>query len=88
MNQITLRNVPEELHLWLKQQAASHRRSVNQEIITLLNAARSRPAAADSTPAEKRARIRRIAQRTAELQVIDTRSEEDILGSGPDGLPT
>ena len=32
MPNITLRDVPAELHLWLKQQAIAHRSSLNQEV--------------------------------------------------------
>jgi ribonuclease VapC len=34
MPNVTLRDVPIDLHSWLKQRAASHHRSVNKEVIT------------------------------------------------------
>ncbi|MBI4755720.1 MAG: Arc family DNA-binding protein [Betaproteobacteria bacterium] len=36
MPSLTLRDVPESLHRWLKQQADAHHRSVNKEVISLL----------------------------------------------------
>ncbi|MBI5947506.1 MAG: hypothetical protein HY875_05165 [Chloroflexi bacterium] len=45
MATITLKNVPEELVLRLKKQAAEHRRSLNQEAIAqlLMTTSRARP---------------------------------------------
>ncbi|WP_298138046.1 hypothetical protein [Acidiferrobacter sp.] len=36
MANLTLREVPESLHGWLKQQATRHRGSVNKEVLELL----------------------------------------------------
>jgi plasmid stability protein len=86
MPNLTLRDVPADLHLWLKQQAGTHRRSLNQEVILQLDALRGNtgsPSDAD----QRLARIRAVAARTAGLPVVDTRSEAQILGLGPDGLP-
>ncbi|MGF1548766.1 MAG: Arc family DNA-binding protein, partial [Thiotrichales bacterium] len=33
---MTLRDLPDDLHDWIKQQAAAHHRSVNKEVIALL----------------------------------------------------
>ena len=86
MPNLTLRDVPAELHLWLKQQAAAHRRSLNQEVILQLDALRSRTASPPD--AERRlVRIREIALRTAGMPVVDARPEAEILGLGADGLP-
>ena len=36
MATMTVREVPDELHSWLKQQAEMHHRSVNKEVIAKL----------------------------------------------------
>ena len=86
MPNLTLRDVPADLHLWLKQQAGQHRRSLNQEVILQLDALRGRTAS-PSDADQRLARIRAVAARTAALPVLDTRSEAEILGLGTDGLP-
>ena len=85
MPNVTLRDVPADLHYWLKQRAAFHHRSVNKEVIALLEAVRggTGPAARRASAAE----IMDIARRASELPLRDRRSEEEILGYGNDGLP-
>lgn len=85
MPNVTLRDVPADLHYWLKQRAASHHRSVNKEVIALLEDVRggTGPAARRANAAE----IMEIARRASELPLRDRRSEEEILGYGNDGLP-
>ena len=85
MPNLTLRDVPADLHLWLKQQAGAHRRSLNQEVILQLGALRGRTAS-PSDAEQRLARIRAIAVRTAGIPVVDARSEAEILGLGSDGL--
>jgi plasmid stability protein len=41
---MTFRDVPDELHSWLKNQAAIHHRSVNKEIIAILESFRAQNA--------------------------------------------
>jgi len=85
MPTLTLRDVPVELHVWLKQQAGANRRSLNQEVISQLDALRDPPS--NTVPAQERLqRIRAIASRTAALTVLDTRPEAEVLGLSPDGL--
>ena len=86
MSTLTLRNVPVDLHLWLKQQAGTHRRSLNQEVILQLDALRRLPAPGLDAQA-RLARIRSIAQGASGMLVLDHRPEADILGLGADGLP-
>ena len=86
MSQLTLRDVPDELHAWLKSQAVANRRSLNQEVIVRLEALRRQPPAAVG-PAERLKRMRRIASQAARLPLLDTRSEAEIVGYGEDGLP-
>jgi len=85
MPNVTLRDVPADLHYWLKQRAASHHRSVNKEVIALLDDVRG-----GTGPAARRANageIMEIARRASELPLRDRRSEDEILGYGNDGLP-
>ena len=86
MPHLTLREVPEDLHNWLKQQAQAHRRSLNQEVITQLDSLRRQPAI-EVDPAARLARIREIARHSASLPVQDRRSEAEILGLDGAGLP-
>ena len=86
MPHLTLRDVPADLHLWLKQQASAHRRSLNQEVILQLEALRGSTASALDA-GQRLARIRAIAERSAGLPVLDARPEAEILGLGADGLP-
>jgi hypothetical protein len=64
MPNLTLRDVPADLHLWLKQQAGAHRRSLNQEVILQLDALRSLPASRSDADL-RLARIRAIAARAS-----------------------
>jgi plasmid stability protein len=85
MPNVTLRDVPIDLHSWLKQRAASHHRSVNKEVIALLDEVRDNgtlPAGRASTE-----EIMDIVRRAVALPLRDRRSEEEILGYGSDGLP-
>lgn len=86
MPNLTLRDVPADLHLWLKQQAQTHRRSLNQEVILQLDALRGGPASRSDADL-RLSRIRTIAGRAARMPVLDGRPEAEILGLGADGLP-
>jgi len=86
MPTITFRDVPDALHVWLKQQARANRRSLNKEVIFQLDGLRNPPAV--TLPAHERLqRIRAIARRSAALTVLDARPAAEVLGLGPDGLP-
>ena len=87
MPNLTLRDVPADLHLWLKQQAGTHRRSLNQEVILQLDALRGL-CVSRSGAQERLARIRAVAVRTAGMAVVDSRPEAQILGLDTDGLPS
>lgn len=86
MPDVTLRDVPRELHRWLKRQAKNHRRSVNKEVIALLEGARS---GAPSAPRHKpdAADILEIGRRCAALPDRDGRGTDEILGYDKDGIP-
>jgi plasmid stability protein len=85
MPNVTLRDVPVGLHSWLKQRAASHHRSVNKEVIALLEEVRD----GGTLPAGRASaeEIMDIARRAAALPVQDRRSEDEILGYGSAGVP-
>jgi antitoxin VapB len=85
MPTMTLRDVPDELHAWLKQQAQAHHRSVNKEAIALLDGLRGEaPAARHRTTMDE---IMAIAERVARAPVLDDRSADEILGYDENGLP-
>jgi len=84
MPNLTLRDVPTDLHAWLKQRAVSHHRSVNKEIVALLEAVR-----AESAPKPGRAtaeELLEIGRRASALPLCNRRGEDEILGYGSDGL--
>jgi hypothetical protein len=86
MATLTLRDVPDDLHDWLKRQAEAHHRSVNKEVIALLETLRGQRGAMWS-PEERYARLMKISRAGAARPVLDTHSEDDILGHDEDGLP-
>lgn len=86
MPTITLRDVPEELHGWLKKQAKTHHRSVNKEVIALLETLRGCPEPHLSAD-EKFERLMAISRRCAVLPILDHRSEDEILGYDENGIP-
>lgn len=88
MANLTLREVPESLHGWLKQQATRHRGSVNKEVLELLEGLqRGTTTAAPKDPEIKPAPLLDIGRRCAMLPVLDRRPEADILGYDADGFP-
>lgn len=87
MPTLSLREVPEDLHTWLKRQAATHHRSVNKEIIVLLENARKLPQPKPVKPGVED--ILAMGRECAALPVRDGRSADEILGytDNPLGLP-
>lgn len=81
MSTLTLHDVPDELHVWLKQQADIHHRSVNKEAIVVLENARKLPLSppAKSPPPAKPgvAEILAIGREYAALPVLDDRSADE-----------
>lgn len=85
MADLTLRDVPRDLHRWLKRQAEAHHRSLNKEAIALLEASRkNEPATAPRPNAEE---LMAIGRRCAALPELDPRSADDIIGYDENGLP-
>lgn len=85
MPTMTLRDIPVELHDWLKQQAQAHHRSVNKETIAQLDRLRG------AAPGQQRRitadEIMAIADRVVRAPVLDDRSADEILGYDEHGLP-
>jgi plasmid stability protein len=84
---ITIRDLPPEVHVWIKQQAAAHHRSINREIIALLEGLCTQPAPPALTPAERLARIQAISEKCARAPEIDARTPDEIVGYAEDGMP-
>lgn len=85
MPTMTLRDIPEDLHAWLKRQAEAHHRSVNKEVIVLLETVRQAP-----TAGRRRATVEEImaiSRRGAALPIRDRRSDDEILGYDASGGP-
>jgi len=86
---MTLRDIPDDLHSWLKQQAEVHHRSVNKEVIALLEKLRGKPEATVELDAEERfAAMMEISRRCAALPELDPRSADEIIGYDENGIPT
>lgn len=83
MADLTIRGLPDETHVWLKQQAQAHHRSVNKETIAVLEAAGAR----GERPRLSAGEIMTIAKRFAALPVLDSRSADEILDYDNNGLP-
>lgn len=86
MANLTLRDVPEELHVWLKDTARTHRRSVNREAILLLEMARTGQRSARKKASYEA--LLEIGRRASALPVLDERDEADILGLDATGFPS
>lgn len=78
MPSLSLREVPKDLHVWLKRQAEAHHRSVNKEIIVLLENARMQPASNPIKPSVDD--ILAMGRECAALPVRDGRAVDEILG--------
>ncbi|WP_295433991.1 hypothetical protein [uncultured Thiodictyon sp.] len=88
MPTITLRDVPEDLHHRLQQQAIIHHRPIDTEVIVLLEALLAKGSAPAATaPEERLAAIMEISRRCAALPELDPRSADDIVGYDENGWP-
>ena len=88
MTTMTLREVPDELHSWLKQQAEAHHRSMNKEVIALLEKLRGKPEGITELTADERfAAMMEISRRCAALPELDPRSADEIVGYDESGIP-
>lgn len=80
---LTVRNIPDRLHVWLKEQASCNHRSVNNEVIAVLEAMRNNQPTKPRISAD---RIMEIAAQCASAPDLDTRSAEEIIGYDESGL--
>ncbi len=85
MPTLVLRNVPDELYAWLKQAAAAHHRSMNQEAIVALKAALqvNPPVVKPSWEATRQW----LSDEVWSRPVLDGRAVDEILGYDDHGLP-
>jgi hypothetical protein len=88
---LTLR-LPETLQSRLKQSAQTNHRSINKQALVLLEQALGAQTAATAVPQDvidrRMAALMAIGKSFSELQVIDPRSDDDIMGYDNFGLPT
>ena len=88
MATMTVREVPDELHSWLKQQAEIHHRSMNKEVIALLEKLRGKPEEIVELTADERfAAMLEISRRCAALPELDPRTADEIVGYDENGIP-
>lgn len=85
MATLTIRDLPDDLHGWLKQQAEAHHRSVNKEVIAVLESLRGQSAVPQTKPTVEE--IMAIARRFSSLPVLDDRSDDEIIGYDENGIP-
>lgn len=91
MTALTLR-LPETLQTRLKQSAQINHRSINKQAVVLLEQALGAPTAMTTVPQDvierRTAALMAIGKSFAALNVIDPRSDDDIMGYDDHGLPT
>jgi plasmid stability protein len=91
MSAVTLRDLPEDLHSFLKADAAANHRSFNKQVIVALDAYRNsqiNQVKAKLTPEQKRERVREIQAQIRAQMIHDPRTDDEILGYDENGLPT
>jgi plasmid stability protein len=80
---LTVHNVPAELHSWLLAQAMANHRSIDNEVIILLDEARRNQSAKPKISPE---RLMEIAAQCASAPDLDIRSPEAMIGYDDSGL--
>jgi plasmid stability protein len=91
MSAVTLRDLPDDLHAFLKADAAANHRSFNKQVIVALDAyrnSREPQLKPKLTPEEKRARVKEIQALIRAEMIHDPRTDDEILGYDENGLPT
>ena len=85
---LTLRDLPDPLHEWLRERAKAHHRSLNKEIIALLDEARTAGAGPRSPRADASALLALAGSLSGLPDPSGGASENDLLGLDPEtGLP-
>jgi plasmid stability protein len=80
MRTLTIKNIPDELYEQLKQRAAANRRSINSEVIVLIERAVAAPRFSPETILEQANRLR---EKTAGYMI----SEEEMRRDKETGRP-
>ncbi len=91
MAAMTLREMPEDLQEFLRADAAANHRSMNKQVIVVLDEYRARRLAEQTrklTVEEKLAAVRQIQAEIKREMVHDPRTDDEILGYDEFGLPT
>jgi plasmid stability protein len=91
MSAVTLRDLPPDLHEFLKADAAANHRSFNKQVIVALDAYRASCTEQPKpklTPKQKIARTREIQAQIRAEMIHDPRTDDEILGYDENGLPT
>ena len=91
MAAMTLREMPEDLQEFLRADAAANHRSMNKQVIVVLDEYRARRLAEQTrklTVDEKLAAVRQIQAEIKREIVHDPRTDDEILGYDEFGLPT
>lgn len=96
MPNILIRDVPDDLHRWLRQDAEANHRSANRHAIALLDSVRQRmgESSAPSTAAEReaayralRAKLTQFHKQMAALPTINSHlTDNEIIGYDDNGL--
>ncbi len=89
MNALTLRDLPDDLHAFLKADAAANHRSFNKQVIVALDAyrqLRTPVVPRKLTPEEKIERVREIQAQIRREAVSDGRTADEIIGYDENGL--
>ena len=91
MAAMTLREMPEDLQEFLRADAAANHRSMNKQVIVVLDEYRAKRLAEKTrllTVEEKLAAVRQIQADIKREMVHDPRTDDEILGYDEFGLPT
>ncbi len=91
MSAVTLRDLPEDLHAFLKADAAANHRSFNKQVIVALDSYRNKAVQGTVpklTPEQKIAKTREIQALIRAEMIHDPRTDDEILGYDENGLPT
>jgi plasmid stability protein len=91
MSVMTLREIPDDLQEFLRADAAANHRSMNKQVIVVLDEYRARRLAEQPrklTVEEKLARTREIQADIKRELIHDPRTDDEILGYDEFGLPT
>jgi plasmid stability protein len=89
MSALTLRDLPPDLHEFLKADAAANHRSFNKQVIVALDAYRQQRVAQvprKLTPEEKRMRVREIQEEIRRIAIHADKTDNELIGYDENGL--